>query len=315
MMGEKSKVKVLYVLGAGRSGSTLLANILGQIMGMQNVGELYYLWENGIHQGGVCGCGEPVLKCSFWSEILSASLGASIEYKAKQMQELGRQIARTRHIPMLALSSSRHRMLSKSSDYTTNLSKVYDAIQTNTNCRVIIDASKFPSYAQILRTISSVDLHILHLVRDPRAVAFSWQRRKHDPATDDTFGRMSYTKSSLIWLMWNLGGELLRQKHGQYLQIRYEDLIGQPILTTKQILDFVGIYTAQLPFLDDKEVYLTANHSIAGNPVRFNHGAVTLKMDREWEAKMTSIEKSLVTSITWPLLRRYTYSLGAPHPV
>ncbi len=75
---SEQRVKVLYILGAGRSGSTLLSNILGQLDGFQSVGELFYLWENGLLKGGLCGCGEPVLQCPFWSEVLSQSLGSSL---------------------------------------------------------------------------------------------------------------------------------------------------------------------------------------------------------------------------------------------
>ncbi len=149
------------------------------------------------------------------------------------MQELGQQIARTRHIPLLALPSGRRRLLDKSNQYVENLSKVYDAIQNLTGCKVIVDASKFPSYAQILQTINSIDLYILHLVRDSRAVAFSWQKENRS-GNKNTFGRMGQIKSSTIWFFWNLGGEFMRQRQrqGRYLRIRYEDLIENPYQTT-----------------------------------------------------------------------------------
>ena len=311
---SEQKVKVLYILGAGRSGSTLLSNILGQLESFQNVGELYYLWENGLLEGGICGCGDPVLKCSFWSEVLSQSLGSSIGQKSRQMQELGRQIARTRHIPLLAISSGRHRLLGETNEYVENLSKVYTVIQNLTGCKVIVVASKFPSYAQILQTINTIDLYILHLVRDSRAVAFSWQRKKIDPATKDTFGRMGQIKSSTIWLTWNLGGEFLgqRQKQGRYLRIRYEDFIKNSFQTTKQILNLVEEPVKELPFVDEQQVILTATHSIAGNPVRFKQGAITLKTDSEWAVNMKSSEKTLATLLTWPLLLKYQYPLKLP---
>lgn len=38
-------VKVLYVIGWGRSGSTILDNVLGQLDGCFSTGELHYFWE------------------------------------------------------------------------------------------------------------------------------------------------------------------------------------------------------------------------------------------------------------------------------
>ena len=43
---------------------------------------------------------------------------------------------------------------------------------------IMIDSSKWPTYGFLLSTIESFDMYVLHLVRDPRACAFSWQRKK-----------------------------------------------------------------------------------------------------------------------------------------
>ena len=40
-----SRRRVLYILGWGRSGSTVLGNILGEVDGFFCAGELHYLWE------------------------------------------------------------------------------------------------------------------------------------------------------------------------------------------------------------------------------------------------------------------------------
>ena len=39
-----------------------------------------------------------------------------------------------------------------------------------------MDASKHASLAFCLRTEPAIDLRVMHLVRDPRAVAYSWTR-------------------------------------------------------------------------------------------------------------------------------------------
>ena len=46
--GSPDPVRVLYVAGAGRSGSTVLANLLGEVPGFVSVGEVRFLWERGL---------------------------------------------------------------------------------------------------------------------------------------------------------------------------------------------------------------------------------------------------------------------------
>jgi hypothetical protein len=65
------RVKVLYIAGSGRSGSTILDNTLGQIDGFFSVGELRYIWERGLIEDRLCGCGERVHQCPFWAAALT----------------------------------------------------------------------------------------------------------------------------------------------------------------------------------------------------------------------------------------------------
>src|SRR3954447_11520040 len=67
------KMRVLLVAGTGRSGSTIVSNLLGSVPGLVSVGELRYLWERGLLESGVCGCGAPVPECPFWPRVLASA--------------------------------------------------------------------------------------------------------------------------------------------------------------------------------------------------------------------------------------------------
>ena len=58
-----SPQKVLYIGGFGRSGSTLVERILGQLPGFCSAGEIVFLWQRGLIDGQLCGCGVPVPEC------------------------------------------------------------------------------------------------------------------------------------------------------------------------------------------------------------------------------------------------------------
>src|ERR1700682_2367993 len=70
MQPQPDGVKVLFLAGKGRSGGTLLANLLGQIPGYFNVGELNRLGDGGLVENYRCGCGVPVRECATWCAIL-----------------------------------------------------------------------------------------------------------------------------------------------------------------------------------------------------------------------------------------------------
>ena len=57
------------------------------------------------------------------------------------------------------------------------MGRLYRAIGEVTGARLIIDSSKVPSGAALL-SHAGVEAHLLHVVRDPRVVAYSWQRPK-----------------------------------------------------------------------------------------------------------------------------------------
>jgi hypothetical protein len=60
MVAPVRPLNVLFVVGSGRCGSTLLDILLGQIDGFFSTGELHSLWWAGILEGRRCGCGLAV---------------------------------------------------------------------------------------------------------------------------------------------------------------------------------------------------------------------------------------------------------------
>ena len=63
--------KVLFILGKGRSGSTLLDVSLGASEGFFSLGEVWWAWgdQNQLDQKA-CGCGRRVGDCPVWREAL-----------------------------------------------------------------------------------------------------------------------------------------------------------------------------------------------------------------------------------------------------
>jgi hypothetical protein len=310
------KMKVLYVAGSGRCGSTLLGSALEQINGFFSPGELINLWERGIVDQHPCGCGLQLERCELWGPVVRQVAGKDPYAKAREMMRLQRSVARTRHLPLLMSEVGRRRLMTGTEPYVAALDDLYGSIQRATGARVLVDGSKDPSYACLLRLAPSLDVYVLHLVRDPRAVVFSWQRRKElFPAATSEAAKVYMkqhraVKSTAYWVGLNLGIEAMRRELApdRYLRIAYEDFIRDPVAQLKGIMSFLDLEIGSFPFVRDDELILMPNHSVSGNPSRFSTGTVKLRADEEWRRRMPLRDKRLVTLLSWPLSQRYGYS-------
>lgn len=307
------RIKVLYIAGLGRSGSTLLGNVLGQVDGFVSVGELRTIWEHGLILNQVCGCGRPFRECGMWKPVMDEAFGGVDRVDPRKMIHQRESWARTKHIPLMLLPSGRRLIKRRLAGYLSNLERLYRAIWITTGSRVIVDTSKFPSYGFVLGMVPSVDLHVVHLVRDPRAVAYSWMRKKlhPDPENPEYVPRYSPTGSSLRWIARNLATQAFwRRFPKRYLMLRYEDFVAEPQETIGRVLELAGEETAPLPHVGEHEVKLGTNHNIWGNPNRFQTGTVEVRPDREWALRMRPKDRRLVTSLTFPFLSKFGYSMA-----
>src|SRR5215510_10620705 len=91
------KLKIIYVVGTGRSGSTLLGRILGEASGFVHVGELQFFWKRGIMGAGPCSCGLAIPNCDHWQSVLHTAFPSKEEIDPSVMHQTVLK-ARKRHI-------------------------------------------------------------------------------------------------------------------------------------------------------------------------------------------------------------------------
>ena len=228
---------------------------------------------------------------------------------ANEMKTFMKKGIRMRYLPSLMTQWEQKKNKPQIKPFLGNLTKLYKAIQKCTNSKVIVDTSKHSGYGYMLNLIPEIDLYIIHLVRDPRAVAYSWLKKKVQPDKKETIyiSRYSPFKSCLQWNIRNFFAEYFWKKTNKYLLLRYEDFIDNPKESLSQALELVKEKSDDIPFIDGHKVKLGINHGIWGNPSRFQMGEIELKKDEEWKVKMKSIDKVLSTVYTLPLLLKYRY--------
>lgn len=300
--------RVLYVAGWGRSGSTILDTVLGQVDGFFSGGELLYVWERGLRQNRPCGCGAPFRECPHWRAVFERAFGG---FEGVDAALLAGAMPRTRHVPAAVVRGAR--MPASLADATARL---YRALREETGARVIVDSSKLPTYGAALARLPGLDVSVVHLVRDPRAAAWSWLRRKPMP---DAHGvrdmrRHGVLYSSLMWDLYNAATPgLWRGERERYLRLRYEDFAADPAAALERVLRLAGEGGARLPLVGDHAVELASNHTVSGNPSRFETGRVAIRPDEEWRTRMPRAQRLAVTAATAPFLRAFGYRFrGGP---
>jgi len=299
-----SVTRVLYVAGTGRSGSTLLARVLDRADGVFAAGELRYVWQRGLVEDRVCGCGEPFSRCPFWAEVLDRAFGGP-PVDAPGIIDTQRSLTRLRHVPRTLTIGGPE----APAGYLESLARLYGAVAEVSGCDVVVDSSKLPSYGSVIAQVPGLDVRVVHLVRDPRGAAYSWSRSKPQPDGDGTMQRMSVVKSSSLWLAWNASAPLLFRDRDRYRAIRYEDLVARPRDTVDEILAFAGHTGDGAPFVGERTVALERSHTVAGNPNRLESGRVELREDQAWTTALGRARRALVTAVTAPLLGRFDYPL------
>ena len=208
-----ASVKILYVGGYARSGSTLLSRVLGESPGMVCVGETRYLWSRGLLNNVDCGCGVPFRSCPFWSAVGEEAFGGWDQVDAEQLSEVDRVTNLPQALPLHWAPWLRRGMRETIGDYTATLTKLYAAIARVTGAKMIVDESKDATFACLLRRMPDSDVRVVHLVRDSRAVAYSWARRRRMPSPIG--GQVFMPQAGPIetatkWLAWNTSLKLCR---------------------------------------------------------------------------------------------------------
>jgi len=303
----------LYIGGSGRSGSTLLERLLEQVPGVVALGEAVHLWTRGIGNDERCACGNAFSACEFWTQVGKHAFGGWDQVDVDRVLALKSRVDRQRHMPRTALRHTTAAFRRDLLEYTDYYRRLYDAARAVSGASVVVDSSKHASTALALSHDRGIDLRTVRIVRDPRGVAFSWSKSVERPETDGEvlMPRYSPVKSTALWTAHNVGLEGLTHRGLPVTTVRYEDLVTDPALHVQALWRTLGLPgTGELPVATGNTVNLGVGHSVAGNPMRFRQGLISLASDDTWKERLGASDRRLVTALSLPALARYGYLRG-----
>ena len=229
--GSTERPIVIYVMGAGRSGSTILGVALGNCQDFFFAGEL----NKWLARSGTASLDDPE-RVKFWSGVSAEVEDASDLFgHAASCLERSSVLFQPRRWPTRRRLRRRYRRIAED---------LYQAIAHATGAGHIVDTSHYPLRARELQALAGIDLHLLYLVREPHSVVASLGR---DDVPERRFGM--FAANVYLWLTHLLAVvTFLRHPRERRLFVRHETFRADPEGVLRQILSHVGS-TAATPDL------------------------------------------------------------------
>jgi|GEM_PF-619691 len=299
-------IDVIYIAGAPRCGSTILDRVFGTLDGVASFNELNRLFRTRVSKEEMCACGKTFQGCEFWEQVMGRVIRDQED--VRRIEFLNFKVAQMRDFPKLYRERLKPRARHQLEEYRHWLGGLYAAMAEESGKRIIVDSSKVPSRALVLAGIPGIRVHVVHLVRDVRAVAYSWQKQKFDPTTGEMMLNFSPRRVLHMWYTHNVFSDWLG-KRLPYVRVNYEEFASHPRTVMQRLIGQIPpLADKPLPFEDEHAIRLPSLHSIGGNPDRFHSGSTRIRLDSAWIGKLKPVTSRWLTLLAYPLLVKYGYT-------
>jgi hypothetical protein len=332
MTHNKKPVTVLFIMGLGRSGSTILDIVLGNHPDIESVGEVCNLsftgWVSrdalhGIEQKKlrlpVCTCGKrldvPAIDdeaeaCPFWSRVRREWVQRAGRDDVESYPAL--QDAFERHRDWPRLLYAKYKPSARFSSYARLTRAFFESIRAVSGKPIIVDSSKDLVRAFALSMVPGIDLRLVHLVRDGRGVIASrrktFQKDLQAGIEWDHEGHPMW-KSLVRWVGLNLEAEWIcgQLDPAKTTRLRYEDFVGHPANALEQIGALVGLDFTDVADAASSGATMLVGHNCGGNRMRKSESIRLQSGAGTWENALSPTEEQLSWALIGWLMRRYGY--------
>lgn len=293
---ERDKPLVVYIMGDGRSGSTVAGVVLGNHPAISSNGELHKFAR---FKGHPKEDNKKAADIQFWADVREhlRSEGFSADYQ--HLNDVQGELENYRKFPRLFVRGIPDRLCS---EYCAYMGRMFGAISAVSKRDIIIDEAKRPGRAYALLCCPNFDLRIIHLVRDPRGVVWSQKKRtvehKYKPPLT---AAIHYSLKNLMALLVQF-----RAPRGVVLRVRYEDLVREPGKELTRIGDFLGLSMEPLIEKIEAGKPLTVPHLLDGNRIRCET-EINLRFDDAWRKDQGWGERLTATLFTLPFFLKFGY--------
>lgn len=220
------------------------------------------------------------------------------------------------------LETVRDKALSLSSQWKTHAKDcnarnyaLVDSLQEVTGARVVVDSSKNALRLKYLLQAGTIDLRVIRVIRDGRAVALTYMDGWNfaDSSNPEMRGGGTGVEVSPIrrpmsvaangWKRSNESCDALiaTLPKSQWIEVRYEELCGDPLATLKRLAGFLDLDPDQVT-LD----FRAKTQHVIGNGMRMDTTS-EIRLDERWKEHLTEEDLRVFDEIAGPLNRKYGY--------
>ena len=267
------KIKIIYLLGLGHSGTTLVGRLLNAHSRVVATGgtKNIPLFVSG-RKSCTCGAISPQ-DCDYWSLVERALVKRGLS-----LSVLDFGYDNQKNLDLQALRF------------------YFESVLEASGAEVIVDTSRRRTYFGKLEQVRDVELFPVHIFKDPRA-QYSSNKRKG----------MGMLRS--VW-NYNVRGRRIhgmKPKGRPIEHVSYEALCRDPRGELGRIMSAVGLAfeADQLTAFGEKET-----HILGGNRMRKDKSSI-IRLDEKWHTRLTPFEKRAVRILGASCYRRNLEAGGA----
>ncbi len=289
-------MKLIYVIGDGRSGSTIFSILMGNHPDIESVGELYRWIEfNGYPKKGNTKAEDHI----FWENVRAQYIKNSENTDFALLAEGRDEIENYAQFLKVYFKKSHPQRTRLYQDY---LEKLFGAVCRVSGKPVIMDASRNMGRAALIADLFPQQVWMIHLVRDPRGVVLSYKKKNIEQDYKPPYkAALHNTLKNIFALM--VGTQMPPER---FITIRYEDVVEKPAATLEQLGSFLEMDFQPLIAQIQNGTPLNVPHILDGNRIR-NVETISLRSDQAWKSKLGRFHKFLTVLLTFPFFIRFKY--------
>lgn len=297
-------MKLIYIAGDDRSGSTMLDMMLSGHSNITSIGEAHqlrayanqdYEYYKSVHKLD-CMCGKIFTECEFWNDIqvhLGKNLGEldlkllflRSDFKGKPFQKaLKKAIWLVLQVRPGLYNLHIIRNLLDSQRIQKESHDLYRAVAKSAHTKYVLDSSKSPFRLRTLMDGDKEGIKVILLCRDYKGVINSKVKRG-----------VGLLKAAYRW-KWNVRQMDLFSRGlpgNDVLRIRYEDLCNDTNKVMNDILSFL-----ELEFESDVLKRNTQRaHNLGGSPSKYNLESTAIKLDESYKSNINEEDLKRVRKI------------------
>jgi hypothetical protein len=303
----------LYIMGRGRSGSTILDILLGNSNEIASVGELLFGLSHADRE--VCSCGATVADCTFWCEVRSR-----IEAEGIAWEEACGIDTRATRVWRVWRAGRADPAIAHWAQITQALARAITAVAGKPH---LIDAGKSPAHGLLLLRYLP-DARVIHLVRDPRHVLqrYAWRVRSRSHLNARQLELLRHSALPLLlgealkWTLVNMVCDLMgRAFPDRVVRVRFEDLCARPAGEIDRIGAAFDLDLNELRSKAEGHEPLAIGHTLSGNRLRHADAVHFDPGGGKAQPPLPRWLEAVSILLCGPLMRRYGYRLrGDPRP-